>query len=78
MSFLMASAEEGPHPHRDGRRNKTSEGVLAAGCLPTALWGLEAGSRPHWVRQFVTWSPAETGTQAGRAASPTKVHGVTG
>ena len=71
MSFLVASAGEGPHPHRDGRRSKIPKEVPAAGWLPWAPWGLEAGSRPHWVRPSVTWSPAEARTQAASAASPT-------
>lgn len=44
MSFLVASAGEGPHPHRDGRRSKIPKEVSAAGCLPRLHGGWRQGA----------------------------------
>lgn len=73
-NFFVASVRDRPHPHRRKQEKKDSKGGdRKTSWLPTVPWGLEAGSKTHWVRtrQLITHGPADSRTSAW-APSPTE------
>lgn len=74
-SFLAASARRTPISW--GQQEKQDFKGGAGSWLSPWLVGLGAEARPHWFRQFVTWSPAGPDPGWKCCFPDTKAHGVT-